>query len=313
LFVPSASSFASMSKRKAASKLAGSGKKRQKIITLTILPPDVLRDVLFPLAWETCLARTCTQMRDAGRMVHEYFFPLCKMTGGLRHYIESQKRLKHLDFSYCRGVKDEDLARIVGACPQITNFDLQGCQEITDAGLRQIAGLTGLTSLTLTDCKWVTDSALALIGEMSQLVCLHLSSCQRVTVAGLIHVAGLTGLTSLGLRNCKWVTDIALGLIGKMSQLEFLDLSFCDQITDEELRYIAQLSQLRSLHLLYCTGITDTGLVHIARLSQLETLDLRCCDGITEFGRLHLKCRLNSCLIIATRLPTKGCATSLKH
>ena len=75
---------------------------------------------------------------------------------------------------------------------------------VTDAVLKELAGLKGLQTLDLSG-TWVTDAGLKDLAGLKGLQTLHLGST-RVTDAGLKQLAGLKGLQALGLWNTR-VTD----------------------------------------------------------------------------------------------------------
>lgn len=64
--------------------------------------------------------------------------------------------------------------------------------EITDAGLANLQGLTGLLGLTLEN-TWVTDAGLLRLQGLTNLQAIILRNTQ-ITDAGLVHLKGLTGL-----------------------------------------------------------------------------------------------------------------------
>jgi hypothetical protein len=154
-------------------------------------------------------------------------------------------------------------------------LDLAGA-TITDANLKELAGLKGLVYLDLSSAK-LTDAGLKQIVGMKKLTQLNLSHT-KVTDAGLKHVAGLNGLKTLTLCNVP-ITDAGVKHLAGMKRLTALDL-LDTKVSDAGLKHIANLKNLTWLAL-YNGRITDKGLKHLAGLKKLTYLDL----GDTEVTR----------------------------
>jgi hypothetical protein len=138
----------------------------------------------------------------------------------------AKKGLPGFRFSY---LLDGKLPRLP---PVSVHFALElGFTEVTDAGLKHLAGLKNLSSLHLTSTK--------------------------VTDAGLKHLTTLNNLSSLDLSHTQ-VTDAGLKHLTGLKNLSYLELCFT-QVTDAGLKPLAGLKNLSSLHLAG-TKVTDAGL-----------------------------------------------------
>src|SRR5205807_8363063 len=89
-----------------------------------------------------------------------------------------------------------------------------GFAEVTDVGLRELAGLTSLQTLDLSGTKdftgtKVTDKALKALAGLKRLQTLHLRFNGEETDAGLKELAGLKSLQTLDLY-ATHVTDAGL-------------------------------------------------------------------------------------------------------
>ena len=151
---------------------------------------------------------------------------------------------------------------------QLQELDLYRT-KVTDAGLKELAALTQLRTLDLSETA-VTDAGLKELAALTQLRTLDLSET-AVTGAGLKGLAGLTQLRTLNLWNTE-VTDAGLKELAALTQLRTLDLRNT-KMTDAGLKELAALTQLRTLNLSN-TAVTDAGLKELAALTQLRTLDL---------------------------------------
>jgi hypothetical protein len=84
----------------------------------------------------------------------------------------------------------------VGGLTALNDLDLGFC-NVTDAVLRELRGLTELSSLDLYDCTLVTDVGVRELRDLTALRTLYLYNCTHVTDAGLQHLMSLTALSRL--------------------------------------------------------------------------------------------------------------------
>jgi hypothetical protein len=118
-------------------------------------------------------------------------------------------------------------------------------KHVTDAGLKELAGLEQLQTLILVRTK--------------------------VTDAGLKELAGLKKLQTLSFLDTH-VTDAGLKELATIQQLQSLSLTGT-QVTDAGLKELAGFKQLHTLHL-EGLQVTDAGLKELAGIKQLQTLHL---------------------------------------
>lgn len=175
-----------------------------------------------------------------------------KTLPGLRHLELRDTRVTHAGLQYL-----QDLHQLEGF---YARQDLLAPPEISDAGLRHLAGLKRLEHLQL--------------------------SSPQMTDRGLEHLSGLTGLLELNLSRTK-ITSEGVKCIASLRQLRTLSL-YGTQVDDKALEYLQGLTQLRSLHLEY-THISDQGLAQVASFTDLEELGLSGDETLTDAGLEHLK------------------------
>ena len=164
---------------------------------------------------------------------------------------------------------DADLSKLdqLTGIPDLTSLDLTFCDQVTDAGVGQVAAkLAGLTSLSLYGCRQVTDAGVGQVAtELAGLTSLDLPP--SVTDAGVEQVAAkLAGLTWLSLSQTQ-VTDAGVGQVAaKLAGLTSLDLSYSAKVTDAGVGQVAaKLTGLTTLWLLGCNKVTPAA---IERLKQ---------------------------------------------
>ena len=172
-------------------------------------------------------------------------------------------------------VTDEGLLSL-GERPGLLELDLSGAGVREAAGL---AGLTGLKRLSLARCPLRAPAARAL-GGLTGLQSLTLSH----TGLGGDELAPLVGLTDLKILRLAGLRPASLGFLAGLTALEELDLSGEGALTDEALAPLGNLRALRRLSLRGRAGVRGPGLRHLAGLLALEELDL----GGTSVEHPHL-------------------------
>jgi internalin A len=164
--------------------------------------------------------------------------------------------------------------------------------QLTDAGLKELASLKSLRILDVRATK-VTDVGLKALAALKSLQSLYLTDC-RVTDAGLKELAGLKCLQILNLGDTK-VTDTGLKELAGLKNLRALYL-YNTAVTDACLKDLATLKSLQMLNLASCSGVTDAGLKELAALKGLKDLRLHL-TKVTSAGAAALRKDLPACNI----------------
>ena len=177
-----------------------------------------------------------------------------------------------------------------------------GWTKVTDAGLKELAGLKSLQALDLVHTQ-VTDAGLKELAGLKSLQALNLYGTQ-VTDAGLKELAGLKSLQTLTL-NLTQVRDAGLKELAGLKSLQALDLGWT-RVTDAGLKELAGLKSLQAL-VLGGTEVTDAGLKELTGLKSLQTLDLGSTHvtdaGLKELAGLKT---LQALLLYATQVTDAG-------
>jgi len=195
----------------------------------------------------------------------------------------------------------------------LTLLDLRGSQRLTDRGLLQLTHtpLRSLEVVKLDNCHGITGRGLLAFSRSHRLHTLSLANCRRLTDEAVVNVSHLgTSLTALNLGGCRCLTDRSLEALSNLMELRKLDLSQCDLITDDGIENLDGLAHLDELSLGWCRLISDEGLETLAdqpnRAQALRTLRLARCS-ITDAGLKHLEklenleeLDLNGCVSISS-------------
>ncbi|TEA20747.1 F-box/LRR-repeat protein 7 [Colletotrichum sidae] len=228
---------------------------------------------------------------------------------------ENAKGLEEIDWSNCRKVGDNLLARVVGWVvpeqppPQpaskqvvISSSAAKSKPQKAAAQAQQrpahipkpgtIIGCPNLKHLNLSYCKHITDRSMAhMAGHASnRLESLSLTRCTSITDAGFQSWAPFRfqNLSHLCLADCTYLSDNAIvALVGAAKNLTYLDLSFCCALSDTATEVLALgLPQLRELRLAFCgSAVSDASLQSVAlHLNELEGISVRGCVRVTGTG-----------------------------
>ncbi|KAI0538908.1 RNI-like protein [Xylaria digitata] len=217
------------------------------------------------------------------------------------------KSLEEVDWSNCRKVGDNLLARVVGWVvpdhpPQkqvviaSSTARLRGqrqqTQTVTLPPPGTVVGCPKLKRLNLSYCKHITDRSMAHMAAhaSNRLQSLSLTRCTSITDAGFQSWAPFrfVNLSHLCLADCTYLSDNAIvALVNAAKALTHLDLSFCCALSDTATEVVALgLPHLRELKMAFCgSAVSDNSLACIAlHLNDLERLSVRGCVRVTAAG-----------------------------
>jgi Leucine-rich repeat (LRR) protein len=195
-------------------------------------------------------------------------------------------------------VTDAGLKHLAGL-KRLQNLKLYGT-KVTDAGLKELAGLKRLLHLSLYKSE-VTDAGLKHLARFKQLKTFNLSKTQ-VTAKGIAELRkALPDLKiswTAGSGRADEAEDRAVKAIQEFGSRIARDEKAKDEpivgvylgstkVTDAGLKHLAGLKQLRELDL-SDTQVTDAGLKHLAGLKQLKELSLGRTQ-VTSKGKANLK------------------------
>ena len=104
------------------------------------------------------------------------------------------EKLTNLNLHYT-GVTGQGLTGLALKFPQLEQLDLEGCERLTDAGLKEILLMPGekLINLNLSRNKVTGQGLTGLALKFPQLVKLDLLGCHRLTDAGLKEILLMAG------------------------------------------------------------------------------------------------------------------------
>ena len=232
--------------------------------------------------------------------------------------------LQSLDLSKT-GVGDEGM-KSVAKHLGLTNLNLQSADKMTDAGVKELAGLLDLQYLTLP--PGVTDVGIKVVAGLPRLESLALVH-SAITDVGLKELTRCGILTHLRLAGVDRVTEAGVAELRKarpklvinrmagpprtqpprpsekeiesaINKLGFVrrDKALAgqpvvevqlnsDQVSDNTLAFLKSFPRLQKLSMVN-SKITDKGLVHLKGLTHLRELNLGGCRKITDEGIAHL-------------------------
>lgn len=217
------------------------------------------------------------------------------------------KSLEEVDWSNCRKVGDNLLARVVGwvvpdhppqkqvviaSSAARLRGQRQQTQTVTLPPPGTVIGCPKLKRLNLSYCKHITDRSMAHMAAHAshRLQSLSLTRCTSITDAGFQSWAPFrfVNLSHLCLADCTYLSDNAIvALVNAAKALTHLDLSFCCALSDTATEVVALgLPHLRELKMAFCgSAVSDNSLACVAlHLNDLERLSVRGCVRVTSSG-----------------------------
>jgi hypothetical protein len=154
---------------------------------------------------------------------------------------------------------------------------------LTDAALKHVANLVGLTVLRLDSAEGITDAGMDLLYPLTRLECLSIQYTQ-VGDTGLRVISHFTTLKELVLCHTK-ISDVGLRILASLRDLDYLALSDT-AITDAGLNHLKAHSGMKSLWL-DGTQVTDMGIAQLGHMAEMQSL-LLSGKAITDAAIPHL-------------------------
>ncbi|EON68485.1 hypothetical protein W97_07695 [Coniosporium apollinis CBS 100218] len=221
------------------------------------------------------------------------------------------KGLEEVDFSNCRKVGDNLLARVVGwVVPDIPPATHHHQQQHPPNGRTRhggknhnqppqpplpagtVIGCPRLKRLTLSYCKHITDRSMAHIAAHAagRIESIDLTRCTTITDHGFQQwsIYAFPRLSKLCLADCTYLTDNAIVHLSNAAKgLRELDLSFCCALSDTATEVLSLgCPNLTHLNLAFCgSAVSDSSLRSIGlHLLELKELSVRGCVRVTGTG-----------------------------
>jgi internalin A len=177
-------------------------------------------------------------------------------------------------------VTDTDLRKLL-QLPNLSYLDLS-LTRITDQGMQEIKGLTGIVDLNLNFAEYVTDEGLAAIKDWKKLKRLNVQGA-KISDTTLDHISGITTLESLNAGSAM-VTDVGLERLTTLPNLKELSIGG-NKLSDNGLQALRQMPGITYLNLngrqgtdanIWAISMSQVGLEAILSLKELRELHFGC-------------------------------------
>jgi hypothetical protein len=164
------------------------------------------------------------------------------------HQTKYGHAIKSIDLSrIAPHVTDCTIRHIVRSCPHLTSLNLSDCRLVTDEALACLSRSTtiSLQVLILQNCRQLTDTGLNYLSNTCHtLEALHLDGCNRITDEGIINLVTASGnsIRRLRLSDCSHVTGSTLHAIARLCgpRLVWLDIARTKAIRHTDLEHLVR-------------------------------------------------------------------------
>jgi hypothetical protein len=194
----------------------------------------------------------------------------------------------------------DDVLKGIGSLQNLTHLNLEQSKGYTSQGFQYLAALQKLETLNVvwinapfafgigiwpTDISPLNDAAMQEIAKITSLTSLDITNSNMVSDAMIPRLSTLTKLQTFRLNNAKH-TFTGQGLqhlSTHLPQLKTLSLNNCIGLQNADLQHLLPFKQLQNLSMRN-NNLDDVGLGHIARLSTLTCLNLAELQRFTNKG-----------------------------
>ena len=176
--------------------------------------------------------------------------------------------LQHLEIG-STNISDKGLTQI-GAMEKLRTLDVSDTR-ITNEGLLFIARLPNLTDLNIESCQQISDAGIAHLVSLSMLISLDLQAT-RVTDAGLRYVSTFGELEVLRLADSRNITDDGMHYLAQLTNLRHLDISHLG-VTNVGIEVLVDCAKICKLQL-QGTSVDLTAEELAGRFPELQDVEL---------------------------------------
>jgi hypothetical protein len=123
-----------------------------------------------------------------------------------------------------KGATDQKLEALAEL--KLTNIfyiDLTNCREVSDAGIRALAGIPSVKQLMLEGTA-ITDAGCRVMGSEMALEVVNVANCAKITGQGLKELAVSSGLGSIRFSADGLTQDDVLGLIASLKAVSWCEI-----------------------------------------------------------------------------------------
>lgn len=209
-------------------------------VTQEVMYSPLLPSVLPPPDFFSMKTKPMWQNPGSSAVCMPFYPSLVRQTSPLMPYASLLQNEESLDFEE----NDPDCSGQEQQHSSLTVLDLRG-SRITDRGLLRFSHPSPLSSLEvvkLDNCHGITGRGLIAFAQSNNLHTLTLANCRRITDEAVINVSHLgRSLVAINLGGCRCLTDRSLEALSGLLELRKLDLS---QVCFAKFEYILRGSSL---------------------------------------------------------------------
>eukprot|EP00658_Telonema_sp_P-2_P003069 TRINITY_DN11128_c0_g1_i1.p1 TRINITY_DN11128_c0_g1~~TRINITY_DN11128_c0_g1_i1.p1 ORF type:complete len:437 (+),score=75.35 TRINITY_DN11128_c0_g1_i1:115-1425(+) len=232
--------------------------------------------------------------------------------------LPGMEQLQILGLVCMKTLSNKALCAMGERAPKLQHLDVSSCLTISASCFTD--QLSGLMSLSLGSCEWVTDHAVDNIARgCSGLLTLNVAHCDAITDAGVTKlVARLPSLQSINLSWCTSISGAALQQLCTLSRLQELFVEGCSRITAADVLDVSAsvtgIQVLCVISVARCPRVTDMAVAALGkRCKMLQHLDISNCPKVTEAGLVDMMISSTSLQTIVAKGVDADLALLSKH
>ena len=155
--------------------------------------------------------------------------------------------------------------------PKLEVLKINYTGEFLDRHMSGIARLTSLKEFNVDYCDEISEASISVLRYLPNLEVITLNDCE--SIYSLKSLDGCRSLKKIDLGSNQHLDFHALRSLIPLPKLESLVLNDNSTLEDKHLRWIGQMPKLTEIRMSNCSSVTEEGILHLARLKNLKVLD----------------------------------------
>lgn len=183
----------------------------------------------------------------------------------------------------------DTLAVAIAGLKGLSKLTIGAEEDVTESSVTIILmAAEHIAELTVPSLKLVSEALAGLISLRNKIQVLDLSGCEKINDAAVQNIVGLPELRVLRLGSASKFSSRAAALLLERNSITDLTLTEATKLTDRVCHSFGRISSLKALRLAGCVNLYDVAVEYLTENDSLEILRVSKCARLTDDAFAHL-------------------------